>query len=127
MPRFGRVGKNTHLRHAKWHVSPWCHWCGRRTTLDHVLPGQRTPGHIATIDHVLSRYSAKNLEEYDAPENKVLSCYKCNHDRACEEDGKIHPRKCPKVDWSNPLTDLTSLFEHHGCNPRVVEYNSLIW
>lgn len=59
-----------------------CFWCGEQM-VEYHRPG-KCPALAATIDHQNSRYSRarKNPKRKEAT---VLSCYRCNNDRAREE------------------------------------------
>ena len=63
--------------------NPHCHWCGVRV-IEYSLtytPGERRPDDMATIDHTISRYFRRKGSHV----RKVLSCHKCNNNRAKEE------------------------------------------
>lgn len=54
-----------------------CFWCGIPVR-DFIIPnGEQAPPDIATLDHVISRFTRQKGEWV----LKVLSCYKCNQDR----------------------------------------------
>lgn len=73
-----------------WEKNPHCHWCGIPTVLTN-LPHGILPNNAATIDHLYSRYTLKRWVHRDGrtEPSKVLSCYKCNHDRGNRETAML--------------------------------------
>ncbi len=56
----------------------YCFWCGIPVR-DFVIPdGERAPSDMATLDHVVSRFTRKKGDWV----LKVLSCEHCNSDRS---------------------------------------------
>lgn len=76
---------NRKLKLQLWKENPHCHWCGRLTQVTNIRNGV-LPEDAATVDHLFSRYNVKRWlhHRHDEP-TKVLSCYKCNHDRGNKE------------------------------------------
>ena len=76
------------LLHAQ---NPQCHWCKRTTKLtnDANMRGHPDPL-MATIDHVISRYSPKRwVKQQEGETRKVLACYECNHARSVAETSSL--------------------------------------
>lgn len=71
---------------------PHCHWCGRLTKLFTPAPGQKAPGDMATVDHVISRLTRTSRAEYHHKSNKVLACENCNRRRGAEEEERLGHR-----------------------------------
>lgn len=67
-----------------WEQDPHCYWCGRLTQLTNC-PNGIIPPDAATVDHLFSRFNPERWMD-DNNLRRVLSCYKCNHDRSREED-----------------------------------------
>lgn len=78
---------------------PYCWWCGRRVRKFPLREGRRQPGNYATLDHLNSRnmYPAgrPHLPRWWQVTVTVLSCARCNQDRAAAE---MQDR-----DWVPPL------------------------
>ena len=76
---------NRELKARLWQdVKGRCHWCGRETKLLNIpeIKGP-APADMATIDHLISRYSPERWVKRGNA--KVLACYECNSKRANEE------------------------------------------
>lgn len=54
-----------------------CYFCGVSVTLYDYVEGRGLPDDAATIDHLKPRGFRKRYQIVE----KVLACYKCNHDR----------------------------------------------
>ncbi len=81
--------KNTETKWHLWKKNKYCHWCGVKTRPYKNLGknGDSKPD-MATVDHIVSRNFAAFSNRAS---NKVLSCYKCNQDRAKNEQ-KLIPK-----------------------------------
>ena len=73
-----------------WKQDPHCHWCGTLTILppaDAKPHRKNYPLNEATIDHLRSRWHPNRREPIRQGEQRlVLSCRKCNIDRAKQEE-----------------------------------------
>ena len=72
-----------------WVEDPYCRYCGVETILangGNVKKGEKTPPHIATIDHKYSRY---NPDRDVVKQEYILCCSLCNNYRAQLEEDKI--------------------------------------
>lgn len=80
--------KRIKQRNRFYRMDPRCHWCGERTELPAYtkLNSPKAPHH-ATIDHLNSRLSPYRRVPTESPSElrHVLSCFKCNQDRARDE------------------------------------------
>jgi hypothetical protein len=59
-------------------ADPHCYWCGREVINIKLKRHQHPPENLATIDHLISRYDDRRGKVVGV---RVLSCWKCNHDR----------------------------------------------
>jgi len=59
-----------------------CYWCGIKVKIHVEIKGITPPFDTATLDHLKSKNLGRKKGE-NTP--KVLSCKKCNEDRALEE------------------------------------------
>ena len=78
---------NHRLKVELWQKDNRCHWCKRPTKLicEKVIKGRADPL-MATIDHIVSRYSHYRWVKKKANQKrKVLACYECNHKRSVKE------------------------------------------
>jgi ribosomal protein S14 len=78
---------NRNLKLRLYKENPYCHWCGRKTKLicEPFISGEAYPL-TATIDHLISRYNlSRFVQKKKGQHRKVLSCYKCNHNRSVQE------------------------------------------
>jgi hypothetical protein len=75
---------NRELKLKMWQNDPRCHWCRKPTQLLNIpeIKGP-APEDLATLDHLTSRLNLERWIKKD--KTKVLSCYKCNADRAIKE------------------------------------------
>lgn len=83
--------KNRELRAILVAKDPHCYWCRRLVNNDYAIAkrnihkGEHYPDDMATIDHLYDRFDPVNrYRVYPNWENKVLSCFRCNIDRAKE-------------------------------------------
>lgn len=64
-----------------------CHYCGTEVYLYPEIrsrllnKGEIYPSNMATIEHLYDRYDPRRYQMYENNEDKVLCCYKCNHNR----------------------------------------------
>jgi len=82
---------NRTLKLKLWQANPKCHWCDRITTPTNVkhIKGKPDPL-MATIDHVISRFSPMRWVRAKPDEKrKVLACVECNQRRQQEETAKL--------------------------------------
>lgn len=79
---------NKELKLKLWQFDCRCHWCKRPTKLLHIpeIKGEADPL-MATIDHLVSRYSPERWVKRDR--TKVLACYECNTKRSYEETASL--------------------------------------
>ncbi len=98
-------------RYLKWSENPKCHWCGVETIfIENVHLIQKTEfylknrNRLATIDHLYSRY---NKEERLKPghNKRLLSCWKCNNDRAKKEAENLVKEDLWKLSGRIPKND----------------------
>lgn len=95
-------------RRKLWEANPQCHWCGVLTVIDGRC-NSRNPTR-ATLDHLRSRLDPKRGTDFD--ESTVLACWKCNNERARQEDqltpveekrrrAQMHkrPKGMPRHEW----------------------------
>ena len=76
---------NRKRRENLYKQDPHCYWCGILCTVNTSHKQKATD---ATLDHIHSKLFLKrwlSKEEYSKGKN-VLSCYKCNQNRARRED-----------------------------------------
>lgn len=114
---------NHKLKVQLFNEDPNCHWCGKETKLicEKALSGEADPL-MATIDHVVSRYHLHRwVKRKQGQKRKVLSCYKCNHNRSIQETlclsrkevlersrgFSLSPRGKPKI--IKPLNSVTEV------------------
>ena len=77
--------KYLRLRRARlMQKDPHCYWC-RKPLKEYYATSHGLPDDFPTIDHLVSRFSGKRKEVYMKERTLVLSCPKCNQDRANEE------------------------------------------
>lgn len=68
-----------------WNENPYCHWCGRLTTLDGRSEQKILP-ETATLDHLYSRFDPRRKEINRSMEKRrLLACYECNQQRCHDE------------------------------------------
>ena len=83
--------------------SPYCHWCGKKTIIYARRSGGSIPYDAATLDHLYSRYDPRRGNLPPHTESIVLSCYKCNNDRAREENKSLPIEKQWELSGRYPL------------------------
>lgn len=78
---------NRTLKFRLYKENPYCHWCKKKTKLicEPFISGEADPL-TATIDHLISRYNLNRfVQKKKGHRRKVLSCYRCNHNRSVQE------------------------------------------
>lgn len=59
-------------------ANPHCHWCGTIT-----IVGKGDGDRLATLEHIRGFHACdRDVRVWDAPENKVIACFKCNNSRS---------------------------------------------
>lgn len=70
-----------------FHRNPRCYYCGVIVRIVNVPKGKRIPDDMATLEHLYSRLDYRRHDKNDGKtERTVLSCHKCNQERAKEQD-----------------------------------------
>lgn len=95
-------------------LHPYCTWCGCKLIYFSLKPHQKMPDNFATLDHFYSRISGKRYDPHFKQITMVLSCHKCNDERARIEDKNLpifekwkRSRKYPK--WIQFIINLFKL------------------
>jgi hypothetical protein len=85
--------RHRELKIKMWEKDPYCHWCGCFTVVTNIVAvprGTSLPDNAATVDHVYSRFNARRWVKAKYGERRrVLACYKCNHERAEQEENAM--------------------------------------
>lgn len=108
-------GKRIARIHKK---DPRCYWCKCVTIITPCVPGKPDPHNRATIDHLVTRYQI----ERGVFRPFVLSCWKCNNDRAANDptDPAIIERHATLRHAENILFRLQGLTGRMLDIPRMV-------
>jgi hypothetical protein len=80
---------NRTIKLKLFETNPHCYYCGCRmilTNIRNIPKGQELPDNAATLEHLVSRFSAYRWKQKRKGERrKVLACYRCNHNRSIQE------------------------------------------
>ncbi len=101
-----------------WHENPHCHWCGVLTVLDCRREWRKPaspPENLATLDHLFSRYHIERWKRFNGQRKRVLSCLKCNHERARQEDLSMSREELIKRSYGYSLVKLGHILHQKGC------------
>lgn len=80
------ASQNGLRRKRLFNQDPHCHWCKCLTVWENSSAGEVEPDNLATVDHLFSRLSGKKTGDNNSKQVTVLSCKKCNQDRAKAEE-----------------------------------------
>lgn len=90
-------------------ADPHCYWCGIEVKIYNVQRHQKHPDDEATVDHLVSRYYPEKRKNPEKNERRlVLSCRKCNMDRAEEEKKKIPIEEIRKMSKRHKQVHITN-------------------
>lgn len=116
--------KTSRLRRELFNKNPHCHWCAKLTVLNFEWKGGKPgtfPNDAATIDHIVNRRMSDSREYYISRANMVLSCYKCNINRA-QNDNCLIQADIQRLKAHDPELYNKYKLEHYekqkerGCN-----------
>jgi hypothetical protein len=86
---FKKYMSNRTIKLKLYNENPYCYYCGKKTILTNIknIPkGSELPDNAATIEHLVSRISLyRFVKKKKGERRKVISCYRCNHDRSIQE------------------------------------------
>ena len=71
----------TWLRSKKWKESPYCFYCGCKTSLKTPKKYKKFNSLTATLEHLYPRWLFTSEKVRNNPENIVIACQKCNNER----------------------------------------------
>ena len=90
MPK-GRKGQSKR-REGLFKEHPFCYWCNCK--LVRCCKQNRKKPNVATIDHLRSKLDpSRQMIDYSQNPRTVLSCSKCNQERAKEEVSKLTKKR----------------------------------
>ncbi len=82
------AGQLKRRRERLFKKHPFCYWCN--CELIESTKKNRRKHNVATIDHLRSRLDpSRQIPNYDSNIRTVLSCRRCNNERAKEEVSKL--------------------------------------
>ena len=92
MRKFDMAASNNwwkNRRQRLMEIDPHCHWCGVEVVYYPLKNGEKVPDNYATFDHITSRLNGKRPNVFMKKRTMVLSCYKCNGERASREIASV--------------------------------------